>query len=335
MLKNTVLTGITTTGTPHLGNYVGAIKPAIAASRNPAVQSYYFLADYHSLVKNSDPARIQQSTLEISASWLALGLDSDTATFYRQSDIPEIPELTWMLTCVAAKGLMNRAHAYKAAVQENLDAGEDADFGINTGLFCYPILMAADILLFNAHRVPVGRDQVQHLEMARDIAQRFNHLFGEHFVLPEAMLDEHVAVLPGQDGRKMSKSYNNTIPLWLPQKSLRKAIMKIVTNSLEPGQPKDSSDSALYQIYAAFASQEQRAAMQHAFADGIGWGDAKQQTFELIDSELSESRERYQELISRPDRIEDILQAGAQKARSFATPFMADLRAAVGIKRLG
>jgi tryptophanyl-tRNA synthetase len=334
MLKRTVLTGITTTGTPHLGNYVGAIKPAIAASRDPAVKSYYFLADYHSLVKNSDPSRIQQSSLEISATWLALGLDTDTATFYRQSDIPEIPELTWMLTCVAAKGLMNRAHAYKAAVQENLDSGEDADFGINTGLFCYPILMAADILIFKANQVPVGRDQVQHLEMARDMAQRFNYLFGEHFVLPEAKVDEHVAVLPGLDGRKMSKSYDNTIPLWLPQKSLRKAIMKIVTNSLEPGQPKDSTESALYQIYAAFASAEQRAAMQQAFVDGIGWGDAKQQTFELIDAELAEARERYLELISRPARIEDILQAGARKARSFATPFMADLRAAVGIRRL-
>ena len=334
MQKNTVLTGITTTGTPHLGNYVGAIKPAIEASRNADVQSYYFLADYHALIKNSDPARIRQSTLEIAATWLALGLDTETAIFYRQSDIPEITELTWMLTCVTAKGLMNRAHAYKAAVQENLDAGEDADFAITLGLFSYPVLMAADILMFNARQVPVGRDQVQHLEMARDIAQRFNHLFGEHFVLPEAVVDEHVAVLPGQDGRKMSKSYNNTIPLWLPQKQLRKAIMKIVTNSLEPGQPKDPADSALYSIYAAFASIGQRAAMQQAFADGIGWGDAKQQTFELIDAELAEARERYQELVSRPGQIEDILQAGASRARAFAGPFMARLRAAVGIQRL-
>jgi tryptophanyl-tRNA synthetase len=335
MQKSTVLTGITTTGTPHLGNYVGAIKPAIAASRNPEVNSFYFLADYHALVKNSEPARMQQSSLEIAATWLALGLDTDSAVFYRQSDIPEIPELTWMLTCVTAKGLMNRAHAYKAAVQDNLDAGEDADFAITTGLFCYPILMAADILIFKAQRVPVGRDQVQHLEMARDIAQRFNHLFGEHFVLPEAVVDEHVAALPGQDGRKMSKSYNNSIHLWLPQKQLRKAIMKIVTNSLEPGQAKDTTDSALYQIYAAFASAEQRAAMQQAYADGIGWGDAKQQTFELIDNELAEARERYQELVSRPERIEEVLQAGASRARAIATPFMSQLRAAVGIKRLG
>jgi tryptophanyl-tRNA synthetase len=335
MRKNTVLTGITTTGTPHLGNYVGAIKPAIQASHNPEVQSYYFLADYHALVKNSDPARIRQSTLEIAATWLALGLDTETAVFYRQSDIPEIPELTWMLTCVTAKGLMNRAHAYKAAVQENVDAQEDADLAITMGLFCYPILMAADILMFNARQVPVGRDQVQHLEMARDIAQRFNYLFGEHFALPEAVVDEHVAVLPGLDGRKMSKSYNNTIPLWLPQKQLRKAIMKIVTNSLEPGQPKDTTDSALYSLYAAFASAEQRTAMQRAFAGGIAWGEAKQQTFELIDAELGPARDRYEELISRPGRIEEILQAGASRARSFATPFMARLRDAVGIRQLG
>lgn len=334
MQKNTVLTGITTTGTPHLGNYVGAIKPAIQASHSHDVQSYYFLADYHALVKNSDPQRIRQSTLEIAATWLALGLDTDTAIFYRQSDIPEIPELTWMLTCIAAKGLMNRAHAYKGAVQDNVEAGEDADYAINMGLFCYPILMSADILMFNAQRVPVGRDQVQHLEMARDIAQRFNHLFGEYFVLPEAAVDEHVAVLPGQDGRKMSKSYNNTIPLWLPQKQLRKAIMKIVTNSLEPGQPKDTADSTLYSVYSAFAAAEQRASMKQAFADGIGWGDAKQQTFELIDSELADARERYQELIARPDQIEQILQAGAGRARNYASPFMARLRRAVGIQPL-
>ena len=220
MSKRTVLTGITTTGTPHLGNYVGAIKPCIEASRDSNVDSYYFLADYHALVKSREPDRQMQSTLEIAASWLALGLDTETACFYRQSDIPEIPELTWILTCFTAKGLMNRAHAYKAAVQENLDAGEDADFAINMGLFSYPILMSADILMFKANEVPVGKDQVQHLEMARDIAQRFNHHYGEHFVIPSAVTDDNVAVLPGQDGRKMSKSYNNTIPLWLEEKKI-------------------------------------------------------------------------------------------------------------------
>ena len=282
MSKRTVLNGITTTGTPHLGNCGGAVKPAILSSHNPEVQSYYFLADYHAIVKNQDPDLMRQSTLEIAATWLALGLDTDTACFYRQSDIPEIPELTWILTCSTAKGLLNRAHAYKAAVQDNITAGEDADHAIKLGLFSYPVLMAADILMFNADDVPVGKDQMQHLEMARDIAQRFNHHYGEHFTLPNGVTDEHVAVLPGQDGRKMSKSYNNTIPLWLPEKRLRKAIMKIVTNSLQPGEPKETEGSALYSIYAAFAGPEQRSEMQQAFSDGIAWGEAKQQTFELI-----------------------------------------------------
>jgi len=334
MSKRTVLTGITTTGTPHLGNYVGAIKPAIQASHSSDVQSCYFLADYHALIKCREPEVVHRSTLEIAATWLALGLDTDRAMFYRQSDIPEISELTWLLTSVTAKGLMNRAHAYKAAVQENVEKGEDADFAIAMGLFSYPILMAADILMFNAHHVPVGRDQVQHLEMARDIAQRFNHFFGDHFVLPEAVVDDNVAVLPGQDGRKMSKSYNNTIPLWLPEKKLRKSIMKIVTNSLEPGEPKQTEGSALFAIYSAFASVQQREQMKQAFADGIGWGEAKQQCFELINSELAEARSAYEELISEPARIETRLQEGAERARGIAVPFMQELRAAVGIRPL-
>jgi len=334
MSQRTVLTGITTTGTPHLGNYVGAIKPAIQSSRKSGVQSFYFLADYHALIKCRDPEVVHRSTLEIAATWLALGLDTDRAVFYRQSDIPEITELTWLLTCITAKGLMNRAHAYKAAVQENIDKGEDADFAIAMGLFSYPILMAADILMFNAHDVPVGRDQVQHLEMARDIAQRFNHHFGEHFVLPNAVVDDNVSVLPGQDGRKMSKSYGNTIPLWLPEKKLRKSIMKIVTNSLEPGEPKQSEGSALFAIYSAFANAEQREGMKQAFADGVGWGDAKQQCFELINAELSEARSAYDELISEPARIEERLQAGAERAREITVPFIHRLRDAVGIRPL-
>jgi len=334
MPKRTVLTGITTTGTPHLGNYVGAIKPCIQASHDEDVQSYYFLADYHALVKNQDPERMQKSSLEIAATWLALGLDTQHAVFYRQSDVPEILELTWILTCSTAKGLMNRAHAYKAAVQENIDAGEDPDFAITMGLFSYPVLMAADILMFNSTHVPVGKDQVQHLEMARDIAQRFNHHYGEIFALPEAVVDEHVAVLPGKDGRKMSKSYNNTIPLWLPEKQLRKAIMRIVTNSLEPGEPKDPDDSALYSIYAAFAGAEQRAEMRKAYLDGISWGEAKQQTFELINSELLQGRERYEALVAEPTRIEETLLEGAAKARAWATPFLARIRDAVGIRGL-
>ena len=334
MSTRTVLTGITTTGTPHLGNYVGAIKPAIQASHAGGVRSCYLLADYHALIKCRDPEVVHQSTLEIAATWLALGLDTDKAIFYRQSDIPEISELTWLLTCVTAKGLMNRAHAYKAAVQENQEKGEDADFAIAMGLFSYPILMAADILMFNANDVPVGRDQVQHLEMSRDIAQRFNHHFGEHFVLPEAVLDENVAVLPGQDGRKMSKSYNNTIPLWLPEKKLRKSIMRIVTNSLEPGEPKQTEGSSLYAIYCAFADARQREEMKQAFADGIGWGAAKQQCFELINSELAPARSVYEELISHPALIENRLQEGAVRARDIARPFIQELRSAVGIRAL-
>ncbi len=335
MTIKTVLTGITTTGTPHLGNYVGAIKPAIEASRSEAVDSCYFLADYHALIKCHEPETVRRSTLEIAASWLALGLDPERVTFYRQSDIPEITELTWLLTCHTAKGLMNRAHAYKAAVQENVDAGEDPDFAITMGLFCYPILMAADILMFNAHQVPVGRDQVQHLEMARDIAQRFNHHFGSLFVLPEAVVDEHVAVLPGHDGRKMSKSYNNAIPLWLSEKQLRKSIMKIVTNSLEPGEPKETGDSALFAIYSAFATPDERAAMRQAYADGIAWGEAKQQTFELINAELAPARERFEALMARPGDIEEVLQAGARKARERARPLMRRIREAIGIRALG
>lgn len=234
------LTGITTTGAPHLGNYVGAILPAIEASRRRDVQSFYFLADYHALVKCQDPALVHRSRLEVAATWLALGLDVDNVIFYAQTDIPEILELTWIITCVTAKGLMNRAHAYKAAVAENMaDPDKDPDKGVTMGLFCYPILMAADILMFKASKIPVGKDQVQHLEMARDIAARFNHLYGEHFVLPEAVVDEKAAVLVGLDGRKMSKSYGNTIPLFEPEKALRKLIMRIKTNSLPPEAPKD------------------------------------------------------------------------------------------------
>jgi len=335
MTQEIYLTGITTTGTPHIGNYVGAIQPGIVASKDPATEHFYFLADYHSLAKNEDPDKIVQSTLEIAASWMALGLDTDRAYFYRQSDIPEIPELTWILTGMTAKGLMNRAHSYKAAVQANEESGnKDPDKGVMMALYSYPILMAADILMFKSTKVPVGRDQKQHVEMARDIAQRFNHHYGEIFALPEAVTDEHVAVLPGRDGRKMSKSYNNTIPLWLPEKRLRKAIMRIVTNSLEPGEPKDPDDSALYSIYAAFASPEQREAMRQAYRDGIAWGAAKQQAFELINEELIQGRERYEALIAEPARIEETLLEGAQKARAWATPFLGRIREAVGIRGL-
>lgn len=335
MSQDRILTGITTTGTPHLGNYVGAIRPAVAASKRTDLQSFYFLADYHALIKCHDPQEIHRSTLEIAASWIALGLDTDNAIFYRQSDIPEIPELTWLLSCMTAKGLMNRAHAYKAAVQDNEAAGEDADFGLTMGLFSYPVLMAADILMFNARQIPVGRDQVQHVEMARDIAQRFNHHYGEHFVLPEALVDDHVAVLQGLDGRKMSKSYGNTIPLFLSEKQLQKHINKIRTNLLEPGQPKDPDSSAVFQIWRAFASDEQTEAMRAEFANGIAWGEAKKRLFELVNAELAPARQRYEELMSTPGYVETVLQAGALRARQHSQPFIEKLRRAVGISPLG
>lgn len=331
-MQQRVLTGITTTGTPHLGNYVGAIRPAIQASHQSDNQAFYFLADFHALIKSRDPKQVHQSSKEIAATWLALGLDTDNTVFYRQSDIPEIPELCWLLTCMAAKGLMNRAHAYKAAVDANEEAGEDPDFGVTMGLYSYPVLMAADILMFNATQVPVGKDQIQHIEMARDIAGRFNHHYGEHFALPEALVDDHVAVLQGLDGRKMSKSYNNTIPLFLPEKQLKKHINKIKTNLLEPGEAKDPDTSTVFQVWQAFASKEQTEEMRQAFADGIAWGEAKKQLFELINEDVKEPRERYEELLANPAHIEKVLKEGAEKARSYATPFLAKLRKAVGIQ---
>ncbi len=329
-----VLTGITTTGTPHLGNYVGAIRPTVQASRNSGTEGFYFLADYHALIKCGEPDRIQRSTLEIAASWIAAGLDPETVTFYRQSDIPQISELTWLLTCVTGKGLLNRAHAYKAATDKNHAAGHDTDADVTAGLFMYPVLMGADILMFKAHKVPVGRDQIQHIEMARDMASSFNHLYGEHFVLPEAVVEESVALLPGLDGRKMSKSYDNTIPLFAPSAQMRKQINAIVTDSRAPGEPKSTEGSALFQIYQAFATAEETAQLAQAFADGIAWGDAKQQLFERIDREIAPMRASYEDLIHNPDKVERMLQLGAEKALQRSAPFMAELRSAVGLRSL-
>ncbi len=334
-MTHRVLTGITTTGTPHLGNFVGAIRPAVRASRAPGVESFFFLADLHALIKCDEPARIERSRREIAATWLAAGLDPSRVTFYRQSDIPEIPELTWLLTCVASKGLMNRAHAYKAAADANLAADADVDSGITMGLFSYPILMAADILMFNAHSVPVGRDQTQHIEMARDLAQRFNHLFGagrDLFVLPEAAIDERVAMLPGLDGRKMSKSYDNAVPLFDGGATgLRDAIARVVTDSLGPGEPKDPDAAHLVALHDAFANDAERAALREALIGGLSWGEAKARVFERIDAEIAPMRERYAELMAHPDTIEDTLVDGAKKARALAAPFLAQLRDAVGL----
>jgi tryptophanyl-tRNA synthetase len=335
MAKEIYLTGITTTGTPHIGNYVGAIRPSIAASKDTNKSNFYFLADFHALAKNEDPNKISQSTLEIAAAWLALGMDTENSVFYRQSDIPEIPELTWILTSMTAKGLMNRAHSYKAAVQANVEGGnKDPDKGITMALYSYPILMAADILMFKATKVPVGRDQKQHVEMARDIAQRFNHHFGDVLVLPEPVIDEHTAVLAGLDGRKMSKSYNNTIPLFAPEKKFRKLIMKIKTNSLEPGEPKDVDGSTLYDIYKAFATPEETAEVEKLYAEGIGWGDMKQRLFEYINDHISPARNEYDRLMADPGIVEAELKKGAIRARELAVPYLDEIRSAIGIRKL-
>lgn len=331
-----VLTGITPSGTPHLGNYVGAIRPAITASKAEGIESFFFLADLHSLIKDQQPERTQRSTLEIAASWLACGLDAEQVWFYRQSDIPETTELMWLLTCVAGKGILNRAHAYKAAVDKNRAEDQDDDAGVTAGLFMYPVLMAADILIFNANKVPVGRDQVQHIEMARDFGQRFNHVYGEEFfTLPEAAVDDSVATLAGLDGRKMSKSYHNTIPLFSSREELKKLIAQIVTDSRAPGEPKDTEGSALFQLYQAFASTEQTAAFAQAFADGIGWGDAKAQLLDVVDGHLAPMRERYNALMAEPEKIEALLRRrGAQLREQFAIPLLHRLRHAVGLRDL-
>jgi len=328
------LTGITTSGTPHLGNYVGSIRPSVAASKGAGATSFYFLADYHALIKTGDPTRIQQSTLEIAASWLAAGLEPERVTFYRQSDIPQIPELTWFLACVLGKGVLNRAHAYKAQVDKNTADGVDADADVTAGLFMYPVLMGADILMFKAQQVPVGRDQIQHIEMARDMAKAFNHLYGDLLVLPEAMIEESVATLPGLDGRKMSKSYDNTIPLFSSREQLKKLIAGIVTDSNAPGVAKQTEGSALFQMYQAFASAGETATMKQAYADGIAWGDAKHLLFERIDQDVAPMREQYQALMADPAKIEAILQAGASKATALSAPFMSELRHAVGLRKL-
>lgn len=344
--KQRILTGITTTGIPHLGNYVGSIRPAIASAKEAFAKgdgdAFFFLADYHGIIKCFDPDEIHRSTRAIAATWIACGLDPNEVTFYRQSDIPEIPELAWVLNCSCAKGLMNRAHAYKAAVDQNLAKEDtDPDFGISMGLFGYPVLMAADILMFNATHVPVGKDQIQHIEMARDIAGTFNFKYKPLFVEPAAVVDENTPLLTGLDGRKMSKSYGNTIPLFGdgnpqidPEKALKKAIMQIVTNSQLPEEPKNPDDCNIFEIYKAFATQDEINALAERYRQGIGWGDAKEILFEKINSEIAPYRARYLELMNNPKELEEILQMGAVKARRHAQKQLDKTRRAIGIKPL-
>lgn len=331
-----VLTGINTTGTLHLGNYCGAIRPCIRASKREDVESFFFMADLHALIKCQDPSRIELSRMQIAAAWLAAGLDPEKVTFYRQSDIIEIPLLNWMFNCVCPKGLMNRAHAYKAMLEANAAQSEDPDNGVSMGLFCYPILMAADILMFNANLVPVGRDQTQHLEMARDIATRFNNLYSvqkDFFVMPYEQIDDDVEILPGLDGRKMSKSYNNVIPLFEGgSKALEQAIGRVVTDSKLPGEPKDPDSTSLTKIFDAFATPEEREAFRAELRGGLGWGEAKKRLVNQIEAEIGPMREKYAYYTTHTDELEDILQAGAEKARKLSAPFMERLREAVGLR---
>lgn len=332
-----VLTGITTSGIPHLGNYVGAIAPAIYQTNASAAQSFFFLADYHALIKCHNPKAVTDATRAIAATWLACGLDPDKSVFYRQSDVPECTELAWILSCVCAKGLMNRAHAYKAMVGAN--SAQDPDDGISMGLFSYPILMAADILLFNATHIPVGRDQIQHIEMARDMAGAFNHRYKPLFVLPQAVVDDSIPLLTGLDGRKMSKSYGNTIPLFgdnfaHSEAALKKAISRIVTNSQAPHEPKDPSQCTIFEIYCAFATSQEIAQLRTRYQEGIGWGEAKQILFERVNAHLGPMRSRYFELMDDPKTLEETLTRGAHRARQFASGHLDKIRRATGIKPL-
>ena len=329
--KKIVLTGITTTGTPHLGNYVGAIRPALEESGREGVETFYFLADYHALVKCKDAERVRRSRLEVAAAWLALGMDVESSFFYRQSDIPEVHELAWILATLTAKGLMNRAHAYKASVQENIDAGEDPDRGIEMGLFNYPILQAADIMLFKATHVPVGRDQVQHIEMTRDLALRFNHIYGELLVPPQAVVPEEQAVLVGLDGRKMSKSYGNTLDLFAEAGVLRKSIMRLKTNSQPAEEPKEWRGDTLFSLYSAFAAADQAEAMRRRYETGVGWGEIKGELADLLEEKLAEPRRLWNDWRQRPAEVEKVLLRGAEKARARAHPCMQEIRRAVGV----
>jgi tryptophanyl-tRNA synthetase len=330
--KQVVLTGITPSGTPHIGNYIGAIKPALELAKNPDYKARYFIADYHSLIKLWDADLRKQYTYEIAATWLALGLDPKQVVFYRQSDVPEIMELTWILTTMAAKGLLNRAHAYKAQVDANLEEGVDTDSGITMGLFNYPVLMAADILMFNTELVPVGKDQIQHVEIARDIAARFNHVYKTDLLTPpKALVDDKTQTIPGLDGRKMSKSYGNTIPIFAPEKKLRKLIMKIKTNSLLPEEPKVTRGCALFTLYQCFANEAELNEMKLRYQTGIGWGEVKQTLFEKINADLKAPRDKYNELMANHDKIESLLKHGAEQARMIALPLLNKVRKKIGI----
>lgn len=329
-MKPIALTGIKPTGRPHIGNYLGMYRPALDLMED--YLGMYFVADYHALTTMHDAQALRELVYEVAASWLALGLDPDEAIFFRQSDIPEIPEFTWILSCFTSKGLLNRAHAYKAAVDENLELARDPDEGINAGLFYYPVLMAADILLYGSDVVPVGLDQKQHIEITRDIAEAFNRTYGEVLKVPEGVIQESVMKVPGIDGRKMSKSYENTIPIFAPEKSLRKQVMRIVTDSKRPEDPKDPEGDTLFALLRFFASpdrlEEIRALYLHG---GAAYGTLKKELAGLILDHFAEARQRFTELMADKAYLDQVLMQGAQKAREMGRPYLKAARKATGI----
>jgi len=329
-MKPIALTGIKPTGKPHIGNYLGMYRPALDLMKN--YQGMYFVADYHALTSLHDPNQLREHVYEVAASWLALGLDPNDAIFFRQSDIPEIPEFTWILSCFTSKGLLNRAHAYKAAVDENLALEREPDEGINAGLFYYPVLMAADILLYGSDVVPVGLDQKQHIEITRDIAEAFNRTYGNTLKVPEGLIQETVMKVPGTDGQKMSKSYNNTIPIFAPEKALRKQIMRIVTDSKRPEDPKNPEGDTLFTLLGFFVDPNRLEEIRHLYIHGgAAYGELKKELADAVLTHFGEARAQFDTLIQDKGYLDRILMEGARKARQIGVPYLEAARKATGI----
>lgn len=331
-MKERVLTGIKPTGYAHLGNYFGAIKPAIEMSKDEGVECLFFIADYHALTTIKTREELREYTYNIACTWLACGLDPNKVVFYKQSDIPEDLELNWILCNLTPKGLMNRAHAYKACVEKNEEQGVDRDAGVNMGLYNYPILMTADIILFGAKRIPVGMDQTQHVEIARDIAIYFNNRYGNVFELPESFVQKDTSILVGLDGRKMSKSYGNTIQLFSDEKTLQKSVNRIVTDSRLPGEPKDT-DNTICKLYKLFATEQETKDFEKRMLEGLGWGDAKKELFAKMNSYIAPMREKYDYYQSNRDEVDEILMNGAKRAREIATPMLEKVKKSIGVLR--
>ena len=318
-----ILTGIQSSGRPHLGNILGAIKPAIEQSKNEDFECFFFIADWHSLTSLRNAQERKENILATASAWIACGFDTDKHYFYRQSHVPVVGELAWYLNCFMPYQRLQLAHSFKDK-SENLE-------NVNSGLFVYPVLMAADILLYDANLVPVGKDQQQHLEITRRIANTFNHEYGDLLVVPDAMINDKVMVIPGTDGRKMSKSYGNTIDIFLPEKQLKKQIMAILSDSKTLEEPKDPETDNTFQIYRALASEEQTELLRQKYLAGnFGYGHAKKELLELILDEFAEARKAFDHYISAPEEVERLLVKGEEKATEQAEKTMSRIRPALG-----